>query len=389
MDAGESTARNDQVDEVVDYYKLLEVDENATADELKVHHALSEDLLWFTIRTRILMTLKVLRSDLRPCNRYEVLSDEQERAWYDSHKASLEPEPDAVTVFEDICKGAPPPRARDRGLTVRHLARFFDTTIWSGFADDDNGIFTMYRNLFNRLKAEEAMIPIMNCFLSDIPLELGHPFRRAKTCPQHGHFTTLVEKDNKKARDDARRDYNDTVRSLAKFLRERDPRYRAHLAQQPEENQSRVASGTFTPYTGSSRRATVDSYVEQDWQKIDTQGAHDDDLKWAIGESEGPEEWECVVCGKSFRSEASWNSHERSEKHLKEVERLRREMQEEDVELGLDAPEPGADRFFRRDNLRAWQWERRICTARQGFIVSFLSVIFLFVRAALALTTVT
>lgn len=39
MGAGESTTRNDQADEVVDYYKLLEVDENATADELKVHQS--------------------------------------------------------------------------------------------------------------------------------------------------------------------------------------------------------------------------------------------------------------------------------------------------------------------------------------------------------------
>ncbi|KAK0480286.1 DnaJ domain-containing protein [Armillaria novae-zelandiae] len=370
MGAGESTARTDQADEVVDYYKLLEVDENATADELKrsfrrlalVHHPDKNpnDVEGATKRFAAMQQA------------YEVLSDEQERAWYDSHKASLEPEPDAETVFEDIRKGAPPPRARDRGLTVRHLARFFDATIWSGFADDDNGFFTVYRNLFNRLKAEEAMIS--DTELSSFgystwawtPAQKGEDLPAARTfynvwinfitnkdfswCDQWNlaeapdrRVRRLMEKENKKARDDARRDYNDTVRSLAKFLRKRDPRYKAHLAQQSEENQSRGASGTSTPYAGSSRRPvqpTVDSYVEQDWQKIDTQGAHDDDLEWAIGEGEDPEEWECVVCGKSFRSEAAWDSHERSKKHLKEVERLRREMQEEDVELGLDAPEP-------------------------------------------------
>ena len=72
-----------------------------------------------------------------------------------------------------------------------------------------------------------------------------------------------------------------------------------------------------------------------------------DDNEWAGAEMEG-EEWECVVCDKSFRSEAAWNSHERSRKHLKQVERsvsfqeafhhvfllylsrLRAEMQEEE-----------------------------------------------------------
>ncbi|KAK0204621.1 DnaJ domain-containing protein [Desarmillaria ectypa] len=371
MGAGESTVRNDQADEVVDYYQLLEVDENATADELKrsfrrlalVHHPdkNTNDVEGATKRFAAMQQA------------YEVLSDEQERAWYDSHKASLQPEPDAEKVFEDIRRGVPPPRARDRGLTVRHLARFFDATIWSGFADDENGFFTVYRNLFNRLKAEEAMI-------SDIdlpsfgystwtwtPAHKGEDSPAARTfynvwinfvtnkdfswCDQWNlteapdrRVRRLMEKDNKKARDDARRDYNDTVRSLAKFLRKRDPRHKVHLAHQSEENQSRVASGTSTPHVGSSRgpaQPAADSYVEQDWQKIDTKGAHDDDLEWAIGEGEDPEEWECVVCGKSFRSEAAWDSHERSKKHLKEVELLRREMQEEDAEFGLDDPEPG------------------------------------------------
>lgn len=62
----------------------------------------------------------------------------------------------------------------------------------------------------------------------------------------------------------------------------------------------------------------------------------DDDLEWAAAEGgEDPEEWECVACGKSFRSEAAWDSHERSKKHMKEVERLKREMEEDDEELGL------------------------------------------------------
>lgn len=41
------------------------------------------------------------------------------------------PEPDADRVFEDIKSGVSPPRAKDRGLTVRHLERFFDPAIFS------------------------------------------------------------------------------------------------------------------------------------------------------------------------------------------------------------------------------------------------------------------
>lgn len=78
-------------------------------------------------------------------------------------------------MFEGIRKGAPPSRARDRGLTIRHLAQFFDATKWPDFDDGDNvnapypspsrsklttsvqSFFTIYRNLFHRLASEEAM----------------------------------------------------------------------------------------------------------------------------------------------------------------------------------------------------------------------------------------
>ncbi|TFY74518.1 hypothetical protein EWM64_g9494, partial [Hericium alpestre] len=64
------------------------------------------------------------------------------------------------------------------------------------------------------------------------------------------------------------------------------------------------------------------------------------DLEWARVEGgSDQEEWECVACGKSFRSEAAWDSHERSKKHLKAVEQLRQEMQEEGEELGLNGGE--------------------------------------------------
>ena len=66
------------------------------------------------------------------------IAPKQERAWYDSHRASLVPEPDVETVFEDIKKGTTPARARDRGLSVRHLAPFLNASIWSALDDSDN-----------------------------------------------------------------------------------------------------------------------------------------------------------------------------------------------------------------------------------------------------------
>lgn len=158
-----------------------------------------------------------------------------------------------------------------------------------------------------------------------------------------------MEKGNKKAREDARRDYNDTVRvcwlnfcqylppnphlqSLTKFVRTRDPRYKSY-----REEQTSARTFQSTAPDGDSTQQTLpkNTYTEQDWQKVDTR-IPEDDLEWATAGDNELEEWECVACVKKFKSEAAWNSHERSKKHSKQVERLRREMQDEEFEFSLD-----------------------------------------------------
>src|SRR5882757_11211524 len=124
------------------------------------------------------------------------------------------------------------------------------------------------------------------------------------------------------------------------FIRKRDPRYKSHLAHQTKlaaiassSKPSASNSGMTTP----RRSAPIPtSYVEQDWQKAGDhiQGA---DLEWAVAEgTEDPEVFECVACGKTFKSEAAWDSHERSKKHLKAVEMLKQEMEQDAEELELE-----------------------------------------------------
>ncbi|KAH9481539.1 DnaJ-like protein subfamily C member 21 [Psilocybe cubensis] len=365
MGARESTGRpqgNDaeQQENTLDYYQILEVSEDATADEIKksfrrlalIHHP-DKNHADVEEATRRFATLQ---------QAYEILSDDQERAWYDSHRASLVPEADADTVFEDIRKGTTTSsRVRDRGLTVRHLARFFEPTSWKTFDDGDNSFFTIYRNLFARLAAEELSFgqtetfpsfgystwswsssgpedpddakSFYNAWLSFVTEKDFMWMEQWNTAeaPER-RVRRLMEKDNKKLRDDARREYNETVRSLVKFVRKRDPRYKKHL----EAQVAASSAPTPTPQKVTPRpKENIGAlYVEQEWQKVETKGLHAD-LDWA--EAEGDmEEWECVACRKTFRSEAAWNSHERSKKHMKEVERLKWEMQEEDEALNLD-----------------------------------------------------
>ena len=120
------------------------------------------------------------------------------------------------------------------------------------------------------------------------------------------------------------------------FVRKRDPRYKRHIAHQARNNLTKVNPSPSSAPKPMSRTAqtNITPYVEQEWQKASQDHQHDD-LEWAAAGGEDPEEWECVACGKAFKSEAAWNSHERSKKHLKEVERLKRQILRENEELGL------------------------------------------------------
>ncbi|KAG8739763.1 hypothetical protein FRC10_005188 [Ceratobasidium sp. 414] len=361
------------------YYELLGVEEDATADEIKrafrklalVHHPDKNHDNVEEATTKFAQLRQAYEARL-------VLSDEQERAWYDSHRASMGPSLDAEDMFDDIVSGGNKPyraRAGDPGLSVSHLFPFFDAVIYTRMDDSPQGFFATYQGLFARLAAEEAAWSAANGETIDYPAfgdsntpwapavkpKAKDPKGKDKRVEYVQHFyrawsnfvTTkdfswrdiwetnaapdrrvrrLMEKDNKKARDESRREYNEAIRALVSFIRKRDPRFQAY------KNAQRF-QGTTAPKTTTSGQAPP-TFVEQEWQRSRQTAEDHADLDWGLAEGDG-EEYECVVCNKSFQSEAAWSSHERSKKHMKEVERLKRQMKAENVELGLDAETPG------------------------------------------------
>lgn len=241
--------------------------------------------------------------------------------------------------------------------------------MWSSFDDGANGFFTIYRNLFDRLAREEQLSSTVEFpSFGYSTWDWAAPSKEGPTQAVARHFYSfwlnfftdkefawsdqwnvleapdrqvrrLMEKDNKKVRDGARKEYNETVKALVMFVRKRDPRYKAHLARQAE-------SPTPTPATAATPKRTTaprSAFVVQDWQKVAEPSDAAADLEWACAEGTEDEEWECIACNKTFRSEAAWNSHERSKKHLRTVEQLKREMQDEELELELGQGDADAD----------------------------------------------
>ncbi|CDR98778.1 hypothetical protein [Sporisorium scitamineum] len=401
----------------VDYYELLHIEQTATTDEIrKAYRKLALKHHPDKNPDNVEQANKIFH---KLQEAYEILSDDTERAWYDQNRERLlngaGPDLDDKEVFEAFRSGAaeaPQPTSSSRGITAKALLRFFDPNLAKDFTDGDNGFYATYRRLFERLAQEErvaapypgeekdSVIPSADAYPS---FGYSHtPYSNAKGQEAAVHQTPakdfynvfmnfqsrksfgwfdkydirdasdrrvkrLMEKENKRARDAARREYNDAVRSLAAFVRKRDPRYKKF---QSELNSTGPRSAADLARRKAEaekirleREARAQSYQAQSWQQPDyrfsdeeeDQNVDEDDNTNSDGDSEDDENdessasteaidplddpsysgWDCVACDKFFQSEAAFRNHERSAKHKKAVQKLQREMQDEEDELGL------------------------------------------------------
>ncbi|CEQ41057.1 SPOSA6832_02728 [Sporobolomyces salmonicolor] len=331
---------------------------------------------------------------------YECLSDEQERAWYDDHREDIltgggegTTEADA-SFFESMRRGTAQPKAParpGRGLQTQHLMKFFSTSAWSGYDDSPNGFYTTFRTLFSLLQADEVSwsSPYLYPSFGDSSCPTGADLRsfyrtwenfstekdfawkdlyRIEESMPRWHRRE-IEKENQRARQAAKREYNEAVRvrprfpllrlvvsephsrgalpsspqKLVLFVRRRDPRYSStstSSAREAAAAEIQASLAAAARQRALEREATAAAYAAQEWEKG---GAAADAVhaQWAelSEEEEGEEDDEeavwCEACGRGYRSGGAWEDHERSRKHVKNVERLIKEMQLEDAALGL------------------------------------------------------
>lgn len=281
---------------------------------------------------------------------YEVLSDPQERAWYDSHR-------DVFT--EDGShgdEGSAPGRFRMTTSEITNLLFKFNPRM--DFSDSTNGFFGGLRDVFDQIACEEELACRWeNVQPADYP-SFGHkddsfddvvrPFYavwanfstsksfawkdtyKLNEAPDR-RIRRLMEKENRKLRDDAIREYNDAVRSLVAFVKKRDPRYKLNMQSEAERQRTlREAAAAQAARSRAANQAKLQEHVTPDWARVEEVQDEENDSS----ESE-VEHFECIVCDKTFKSEKQFEAHERSKKHTKAVKQLRMEMRFQDEELQL------------------------------------------------------
>ncbi|KAJ2758525.1 hypothetical protein IWQ57_006807, partial [Coemansia nantahalensis] len=164
-----------------------------------------------------------------------------------------------------------------------------------------------------------------------------------------------MEKENRRLRDKAKREFVETVQNLAAWVKKRDPRYKRYVEER--QLQQRAREDDRRRRVAEQRAAIVDgasSYIRQEWEEVDYtsvldeflsdgSASEDEDIATedAGGECGPEDDLFCAACDKEFKTPAQKANHEQSKKHQKAVRQIRREMLREERQL---AREQGASR---------------------------------------------
>ncbi|XP_071117514.1 dnaJ homolog subfamily C member 21-like [Haliotis cracherodii] len=307
---------------------------------------------------------------------YEVLSDPQERAWYDKHREAI--------LRGGLGRGD---KYEDNSLDV---FQYFNSACYKGFGDDAEGFYAVYSKVFHTLAEEDY--PFMEDKDSDYEIpefgnsessyeEVVQPFYdywtsycTAKSYVWEEKYDTReapdrwtrrkMEAENKKQRDAAKKERNEEIRALVAYVRKRDKRVQAHR-KRLEERAAEIARKTKEQQEKEllERKKRMENYQETGWSAMSALeddlrqleasvdehfgGERDDDGGGEGVPGEGddvPMEEEeeedyyddlfCIACNKAFKSDKAYANHEKSKKHKDLVAILKAHMEQEEEVLG-------------------------------------------------------
>lgn len=349
------------------HYEVLDVPRNASDDEIKkAYRKLA--LKWHPDKN--LDAPEEAKEQFQLVQQaYEVLSDPHERAWYDNHR-------------EAILKGGIGDDYQDDSID---LFQYFSTSCFKGYGDDDNGFYTVYRTVFEKLAAEDAEFSKEGDSDEEVPdfgnstssyEDVVHNFygywqsystkrsfawldpHNIRYAPNRSTLR-MMEKENKKVRDKAKRERNEQVRNLVAFVRKRDKRVQAHakkLEEKAKENKKKTEERKRQQLL--ERQEQLKTHKESEWSKFSNISSELKNIEASLAAEFGEEltsddekdsDMEdsnalyCVACTKLFKTHKAFSNHENSKKHKDNLVALKASMVQDDAEYISSGEESGDD----------------------------------------------
>lgn len=395
-----------------DYYDLLGVEPTATEKELKKAYRQKALLLHPDKNPDDIEAANQRFSLVRAA--YEVLSDEQERSWYDSHKSSILRDDDDYTEDGELHTD----EMVIPSVSVDEILRYFNPALYTKLDNSKQGFYEVASQLFERLACEEVIhgkalgLPKFTSYKDDdltkinvvdpsvlLYTRLGNShsdyanqvrkfyldwssFLSVKSFNWKDEYRysqapdrrtrRVMEKENKKARDLGRKEFNETVRSFVLFIKKRDPRVKIgqellEKQRKKKQQQELEEQAKLNQRQQRVRRLmeSKDTYKEQDWQQLpaeelreleklineeydlslsDSSDSEFDDFEDPAADSAN-QEYECIICDKVFKNINQFEVHETSNKHKKLLKQMQWEMRQEGIDLGIDKHDIDLDEF--------------------------------------------
>lgn len=261
------------------YYETLEVESEASEEELKKAYRI-QALRWHPDKNpEDAETAGMRFKEVQAA--YDCLSDPRERAWYDKHR-------------DHILRGSDRDGIDD--TSSFDLLPFFLSSSYSGYGDDENSFFTVYRKVFDEIIKEESMYfdADENCDqfprfgdrsteYSDVHAfySFWSAYNTRKSFLNVMKYDTreaenrrearAMEKENNKLREVKRKNRNNEIRSLVAFIKRRDKRVlerKKKLNSEVEEKRKKSQEHNRKQMKEKKEKLFRDSFKESEWTSM-------------------------------------------------------------------------------------------------------------------------
>jgi DnaJ family protein A protein 5 len=365
------------------HYEVLDIERTATSDEIRSSYK-QLARKWHPDKNLDDPALAAERfKEVQQA--YEVLSDPNERSWYDSHR-------------DAILRGVDPNEA-EGSVDLINVFPYFSVTCYSGFGDEKPGFYGVYGEVFSEINKKEQELgesprdwPVFgngttpwddvadfyrhwSNYVTALSFNWSEKYH--VTAQINRRVRRLMDKENKKGREGSKKEFVDSVRKLVAFIKKRDPRVIEHNKIEEQKQAEKLQKQKELKLKQQQeRREHIERLLKErelEEEELEEDDFDDDEEDSELSDEEGdsqdqennmnaqeedappqdegdaePEEDEeldelyCYACKKRFKSDKQKLNHEQSKKHKETVAKMRKEVMLDDEEPTSDVSSPDA-----------------------------------------------